>query len=86
MRSYKGMLLKTVGLIIGEYNEEGKLSFTVCSEGNETVKSVTARQNYALEVEQLGRCIEGGEKPHVTEDFSLKNAMLLDELLKQIGY
>ncbi len=69
-----------------EYNEEGELEFIVCSDGKETVKRVMARQNYALEVEQLGRCIEGGEKPNVSEDFSIKNAMLLDELLKQIGY
>ena len=39
-----------------------------------------------LEVEQLGRCIENGEKPHVTEEFSIKNAKVLDMVLSQIGY
>ena len=44
------------------------------------------RQNYALEVEQMGRCIEKDEKPHVSSDFTLKNARLLDMVLKEIGY
>ena len=39
-----------------------------------------------LEIEQLGRCIENGEAPHITPEFSIKNAELLDEILKQIGY
>ncbi len=69
-----------------EYNEEGELSFTVCTGDKCVTKTVTARQNYALEVEQLGRCIEIGETPHVSEAFSLKNAGLLDMLLEAIGY
>jgi hypothetical protein len=39
-----------------------------------------------LEVEQLGRCIEVGEQQHITPEFSIRNAELLDMILKQIGY
>ena len=33
-----------------------------------------------LEVEQLGRCIERGEEQHITPEFSIKNAELLDKI------
>ncbi len=69
-----------------EYNRAGELSYTIISEGKETVRSISARQNYTLETEQLGRCIEKGEEPFVSPDFSIKNAKLLDEILKQTGY
>ena len=39
-----------------------------------------------LEVEQLGRCITDGETQHITPEFTVKNAELLDRVLKQIGY
>ena len=68
------------------YNEAGSLSYTISSNGAETTKTVEARQNYALEIEQLTRCIEGAEKPHVSQEFSEKNAALLDELFKAMGY
>ena len=45
-----------------------------------------AGQNYKLETEQLGRCIEKGEAPHVSEEFSIRNAKVLDVILDQIGY
>ena len=69
-----------------EYNQAGRLSYTVRSGLSEYNPSVNAPQNYMLEVEQLGRCIENGEKPHVTEEFSIKNAKVLDMVLSQIGY
>ena len=69
-----------------EYNQSGTLSYTVVSGGEKIVRTVEARQNYALEVEQLGRCIEGQETPHVTEAFSLRNAELMDMILERIGY
>lgn len=68
------------------YNEAGSLSYTISSNGAETTKTVEAGQNYALEIEQLTRCIEGAEKPHVSREFSEKNAALLDELFKAMGY
>ena len=57
------------------------------SVGNkEEVKVVDTPQNYRLEVEQFGRCIAEGEALHVCHEFTLKNARLLDRILKVIGY
>ena len=69
-----------------QFNEEGELSYTLYSEGKTEVKTVTARQNYALEVEQLGRCILNGEQPHVSHAFSIMNARLIDRILAAIHY
>lgn len=69
-----------------EYNQSGTLRYTVTVDGTATVKTVNARQNYTLECEQLGRCIENGEAPHVTPEFSIKNAELLDMILDRIGF
>ena len=69
-----------------EYNQAGSLCYTVLSEGKRREKTVEVRQNYSLETEQLGRCIEENEAPYVSEEFSIKNAELLDKILKQIGY
>ncbi len=69
-----------------EYNQAGELNYTLESEGKKTEKKISVRQNYSLEVEQLGRCIENGEKPHVSEGFSMRNAKLLDMILEKIGY
>ena len=68
------------------FNQCGDLSYTVCAEGVETVKTIVAPQNYRLEVEQLGRCILNGEAPHVTEAFTLRNSRVLQAILKKIGY
>ena len=78
----KGMIRSDV-----EYNQAGELSYRlITTEGEETVKTVQAGQNYALEIEQLGRCIENGEKPHITPEFSVRNAALMDLILDRIGY
>ncbi len=69
-----------------EYNQSGELCYTVVTDDDKTVRKVNARQNYALEVEQFGRCILGGDKPHVSDDFSIRNAKLMDMILKQAGY
>lgn len=69
-----------------EYNQAGTLSYTVVSEGNTIVRSIDSDQNYKLEVEQLTRCIEGMEEQHITPEFSIKNAELIDEILDRIGY
>lgn len=69
-----------------EYNQAGELCYTITSEGKETLRKIPVRQNYALETEQLGRCIENGEEPFVSPDFSIKNAKLLDAVLERIGY
>ena len=45
-----------------------------------------ARNNYALEVEELGRCIRDGETPRVSREFSLRAARVTDRILQAIGY
>lgn len=69
-----------------EFNQEGGLSYKIRKNGKVTEKSVQVRQNYALEVEQLGRCILSGEQPHVSNDFSLATARALDMARDSIGY
>lgn len=69
-----------------EYNEEGNLTYLVRNNGMWREKSVYAPQNYALEVENLSRAIMGLEKPLVTEEFSVKNAGLMDTILAEIGF
>lgn len=69
-----------------EFNQSGELSYTVCVDGKATVKTVSVKDNYQLEVEQLGRCIQNGEVRHVSPEFSIKNAGTIDGVLKAIGY
>lgn len=69
-----------------EYNEEGELSYTICIDGKEEIRTVNVLQNYRLEVEKLGRCILENEKPIVTKEFSLMNAEILDMVLEAIKY
>ena len=49
-------------------------------------KTIEVPQNYRLEIEEFGRCIAENEMPVVTEEFSVKNARLVDRILKEIGY
>ena len=80
----------TKGSITGTkfaFNGDGELSYTIrTAEGQEEVKTVEVPQNYRLEVEQFGRCIDENEIPAVTEEFSLKNARLVERILEEIGY
>ena len=69
-----------------QFNQAGELSYTLITDAGEQVKTVTAPQNYRLEVEQLGRCIAEGEKLHVSHEFTRMNARTLDKVLKEIGY
>lgn len=42
----------------------GRIGYTIrTAEGQEEVKTVEVPQNYRLEVEQFGRCIDENEKP-----------------------
>lgn len=61
-----------------EYNQAGDLSYTIISDGKQIERQVTARQNYALELEQMNRAILGEEEIHITPAFSIKNARLID--------
>lgn len=78
----------TKGTIVSdvEYNQAGRLTYTIKSGSKEYNPTVNAAHNYMLEVEQLGRCIEVGEAQHITPEFSVRNAELLDMILSQIGY
>lgn len=49
-------------------------------------RSSSKAQNYALEIEQLGRVIENCEEQHITPEFSIRQAELLDQVLSRIGY
>ena len=69
-----------------QFNQAGKLAYTICIDGKEEVKVIDTPQNYGLEVEQLGRCILEGESPYVSNEFTLKNARVLDRILKEIKY
>lgn len=69
-----------------EYNQEGNLEYRLFSEGREEIKDVFSPQNYTLEVENLSKCVLGIEKPHVSEEFSIKNTELMDMILKEIGF
>ena len=69
-----------------EFNQCGEIPYTVERNGVKETKTVTAPNNYALETEQLSRCILYGEKPHVSREFSLLTARVTDRILKAIGY
>lgn len=68
------------------FNQCGDLTYRITREGEVEFKKIHAPQNYALEVEQLGRCIAEGETPHVSAEFTLRNARTLEAILKAIGY
>lgn len=69
-----------------EYNQSGETSYRIIRDGETQVRVISTDNNYQLEVEQLGRCIENGETPHISAEFSIKNASLLDLLLEAIDF
>lgn len=69
-----------------EYNQEGTLRYEIRTAEGRMEREVFVPQNYSLEIEQLNRCILEGEKPHITEAFSVTNAELIDRVLREIGY
>ena len=78
----------TKGTIVSpvEFNQSGEIPYTVLRDGVPETKTVSVRDNYALEVEQLGRCVRGLETPHVSREFSLLVARVTDRILAEIGY
>ena len=78
----------TRGTIVSpvEFNQPGEIPYTVIRDGVQETKTVFAPNNYALESEQLSRCILTGEKPHVSKEFSLRVARVADRILEAIGY
>jgi len=69
-----------------EYNQEGNVSYKIYTPEGVVERNVFVPHNYCMEVEQLGRCILDGETPHVTSEFSIRNAELMDRLLIEMGY
>lgn len=69
-----------------EYNQAGRLSFQIITDGQVVTRYVDVPQNYSLEIAQLGCCIASGEQPHVCADFTLATARTLDKALTAIGY
>ena len=55
-------------------------------DGLDALRTVEVPNNYCLEVEQLGRCIEEGAQPAVSADFSIMLARTVDRVLASIGY
>lgn len=84
----------TKGSIVSdvEFNGEGEISYEILLHGEDGMadsketKTVSVPQNYMLEVEQLGRCITDGEKPFVTNDFTIKVSRTLQKVLEAIKY
>ena len=70
---------------IASFSEE-KIDTLTSFDGREEMKTISVPQNYRLEVEQRGRCVEGKETPAVTRGFSLANARMIDAILEEIGY
>ena len=68
-----------------EFNGCGDLSYTLTVDGVSEEKHVSVPQNYRLEVEQFGRCIKNGEKPHVTKEFTISNLQTLERVLSMIA-
>lgn len=69
-----------------QFNQSGNLEYIINIEGKEEVRVINTPQNYKLEVEQLGRCILDGETPYVSNEFTLRNARVMDRILKEIKY
>ena len=74
-----------------EYNQEGELEFSVWVKNDKGERiahreKLTASSNYSLELEQMNDCIRNGAKPHISEEFSLKNMHLLDRILDLSGF
>lgn len=69
-----------------EYNQAGDLSYTITVNGETITKTQQARNNYALEIEQMNRAIIGEEEIYITPEFSIRNAKMIDAALVSMGY
>lgn len=67
-----------------EFNQAGKNCFEIRNNDGVQKFEIDVKSNYALEVEQLGRCILEGEAPFVTEEFSIQVATIIEEILQKI--
>lgn len=69
-----------------EFNQSGELSYKIYLDKEIIERKISVPQNYSLEIAQLNSCILNGEPQHITPDFSIKNAELMDEVFCKIGY
>ena len=78
----------TLGEIVSpvQFNQSGEIPYTVIRNGSAETRTVLCANNYALEAEQLSRCVRGEAAPHVTREFSLRVARTTDRVLREIGY
>ena len=68
------------------FNQEGKNCFEIRTDSDVKKYEFDVKSNYSLEVEQLGRWILNGEKPYITEEFSVQVATVIENVLNKIGY
>ena len=68
------------------FNQSGDLSYSLTTDAGRVTREVPTPDNYMLEVENMSLCAMGKAKPHVTKEFSLKNARLMETILSKIGY
>lgn len=66
------------------FNAEGELDILIKREDEEEVIPVHSPSNYMLEIEQFSRCILNGEKPLMSFEDSYYNAVVIDEVLRQV--
>jgi len=69
-----------------EYNQEGIAEYDIIKGGEVITRRVEVPQNYSLEADDLSLCILKGNKPFISPEFSIRNARLMDQILKKIGY
>ncbi len=69
-----------------EYNQQGEACYRIFKNNEVIERKISIPQNYSLEIAQMCRCISGGETPHITPEFSIKNAQLMDRVFTEIGY
>ena len=69
-----------------KFNQSGELSYQIYLDKEIIERKISVPQNYSLEIAQLNSCILNGETQHITPDFSIKNAELMDEVFRKIGY
>ncbi|MCR5624657.1 MAG: Gfo/Idh/MocA family oxidoreductase, partial [Lachnospiraceae bacterium] len=68
------------------YNQPGDASYRIFTENGIIERKVSMPQNYSLEITQMCKCIKGEATPYITEEFSLKNAALMERIFEKIGY
>ena len=86
----------TYNLVLGEY---GSIEFPTIFDRGDVKRIVVSTagggkheevfetgSRYSLQVEQMGRVIAEGERPAISLEFSLGNAVVMDEILRACGY